>query len=652
MDSSSAVRPANPPDPEHDLDIALLGPLRVRLGERDLEIRSGRLQAVLAMLATEAGRPVSTEQLARAIWSDELPVNVRKSVQSNIVRLRRLLGSGCISTEPNGYLLEVRPDQVDAIRFSNLLAAAAREPDPAGERRLLTEALALWRGTPFEGVGSSWLDEVESERMIELYLSARERWFDLDLSAGRYDVAVAELRELTARFPLREALWSRLLTALRLSGRHAEALTCYESVRVLLADELGVDPGPELKRQYSDLLANESPATGQTHHPASHPTQPEAGQAQPATRQPQYSEPQTNEPPKAVPQQLPAARGVFVGRARELDTMDDLFDAASDRTPESAMIVLHGLGGIGKTALALHWVHRVRDRFPDGQLFIDLQGYGPGEPVDPASALHSLLIGVGLSEREIPDDVEARSSMLRTMLAGRRSLLVLDNALDADHVRPLIPGPGSLALVTSRNELHGLAVREGAHRIALDQLSTAESKELLRARVPHRQVGDNLLGELADLCGHVPLALSIAAERSCSAPEAEVLMDELRDQPRRLGALAVGDESGDLRAVFARSYEALDARAARAFRLLGLHLGSEFSLSAAADLLGTTTYDAGSVLDCLADQHLLCRAGGRRFEFHELVRAYAVELKFHDEPRTGRAAREVVTLAARRRAGY
>jgi hypothetical protein len=306
--------------------------------------------------------------------------------------------------------------------------------------------------------------------------------------------------------------------------------------------------------------------------------------------------------------------------------MDNLFDSATEEPSESEMIVLHGLGGIGKTALALQWVHRVRERFPDGQLFIDLQGYGPGRPVDPASALHSLLVGVGLSEPQIPDDVAARSSMLRTMLADRQALLVLDNALDADHVRPLIPGPGSLSVVTSRNELHGLAVREGADRIALDELSSAESKALLRAKLPTRAFGDELLDELAELCGHVPLALSIAAERSASAPEAELLMEELRNRRRRLRALAVGDESVDLRAVFARSYQALDAPAARAFRLLGMHLGARFDLPTAAAMLGMTTYEAGSVLESLADQHLLSRVDGRRFEFHELVRAYAVEL--------------------------
>jgi DNA-binding SARP family transcriptional activator len=247
-----------------DLDIALLGPLRVRLGGRDLAIRSVRLQAVLAMLAMEAGRPVSIERLARAVWGEQLPVNVRKSVQTHIVRLRRLLGDGRIRTDPPGYLLDVHPARVDAVRFGELITATPLEPDPAGQRRLLTEALALWRGTPFEGVGSRWLDEIESARITELYLSARERSVDLDLAAGRHGAAVAELRDVTARFPLREALWSRLLLALRLGGRHAEALVCYETVRVLLADELGVDPGPELRRQHSELLVGEpaSPTAG------------------------------------------------------------------------------------------------------------------------------------------------------------------------------------------------------------------------------------------------------------------------------------------------------------------------------------------------------------------------------------------------------
>jgi DNA-binding SARP family transcriptional activator len=618
-----------PPEMTGELDIALLGPLRVRLGDRDLAIGSGRLQAVLAMLAMEVGRPVSTERLARAVWGEQLPVNVRKTVQTSIVRLRRLLGGNRIRTELGGYRLDVLSDQVDAVRFGRLLAAAPQEPDAAGQRNLLRQAFALWRGTPFEGVGSHWLEEVESARMIELYLTARERWVDLDIASGRYDAAVAELREITARFPMQEAMWSRLLMALRLGGRHAEALACYESVRVLLADQLGVEPGPELKRQYSELLASEPPIPDRRG--------PEKGWHQPAA---------SSRRPDAVPQQLPAARGVFVGRARELRAMDVLFGRASAGVSGSTMIVLHGLGGIGKTALALQWVHRQRERFPGGQLFVDLHGYGPGEPVGTGSALHSLLSGVGIPEAQIPADVEARSSLLRTMLAGRDCLLVLDNALDADHVRPLIPGPGSLALVTSRNQLHGLAVREGADRISLELLSPTESCALLRSKLPGRQIGDELLGELADLCGRLPLALSIAAERfaSASAAETAALFDELRDPQRRLGALVVGDESGDLQAAFAHSYQALAPTAARAFRLLGQHSGSQFGVSAAAALLGITSYEARVFLDALADQNLLCRVGGRRFEFHELVRAYAAELA-NDE---ARMARGVLTLAIRR----
>ncbi|MGC4936406.1 BTAD domain-containing putative transcriptional regulator [Kribbella sp. DT2] len=557
------------------VEIGVLGPLSVRVAGREVEIGSGRLRAVLAVLASEVGRSVSVERLAQAVWGEELPANVRNSTQTQIMRLRRLLGGSLIRTEGDGYRLDVEADHVDAVRFGRLLGEARSAITQAEQGRLLTEALALWRGRPFEGVGSQWLDDVEAERMVELYLSAREQQLDLELTAGRHGAAVAELRELTGRFPLREAFWSRLLKALRQCGRPAEALACYEAVRVLLADELGAVPGPELRRQYAELL-------------------------------------DCDEEQQPVPQQLPAARGALVGRAQHLQALDEAV--------ESTTVVLHGFGGIGKTALALQWAQQHKDLYPDGQLFIDLQGYGPGKLVDAGSALRSFLIGLGVPDQQIPYDAEARTSLLRTTLADRRCLLVLDNALDADHVRPLIPGPGSLALVTSRNELHGLAVREGAPRIALDVLTPEESIEFLREKTD--EPDDRLLGELAELCGYIPLALSIAAVRSDG--DVEAMTTELRE--RRLTALAIGDESGDLRAVFARSYQALDPYAARAFRLLGLHLGSEFSTSTAAWLLGTTPYDARAVLDSLADQHLLCRTRGKRFEFHQLVRAYAVEL--------------------------
>ncbi|MEV6287111.1 BTAD domain-containing putative transcriptional regulator [Kribbella sp. NPDC051770] len=485
------------------VEIGVLGPLSVRVAGQQVEVGSGRLRAALAMLASEVGRTVSVERLAQAVWGEELPAHVRNSTQTQITRLRRLLGGARIRTECDGYRLDVAPEHVDAVRFGRLLHEAQTAPTAGEQRRLLTEALQLWRGRPFEGVGSQWLDEVESERIVELYLSAREHRVDLELAAGRHGAVVAELRELTARFPLREAFWAQLLKALKQSGRPAEALACYESVRVLLADELGADPSPDLKRQYAELLSA-----------------------------------------KAVPQQLPAARGVFVGRAQQLKALDEAID--------STAVVLHGSGGIGKTALPLQWAQQHQQLFPDGQLFIDLQGYGPGELIDAASALKSFLIGLGVPEHQIPYDVEARSSLLRTTLAGRRCLLLLDNAFDADHVRPLIPGPGSLALVTSRNELHGLAIREGAPRIAVDELKASESIELLHTKTG--ATDQQALRELAGLCGHVPLALSIAAVR-CDG-DITAIVDELR-----LKASAIGD----LRAVFVRSYQALDPYAARAY---------------------------------------------------------------------------------------
>jgi DNA-binding SARP family transcriptional activator len=347
------------------LEVGLLGPLQVSVAGRPVELPAGRLPALLAVLALSAGQTVSVERLATAVWGEDPSVDARANVQSNVRRLRRLLGAELVATRGDGYALDVEPDRVDALRFVRLLELAAAAPDRASQRDRLAEALGLWRGAPFDGVRSDWLEQTQAPWLQERYLAGLERRIDLDLADGSPADLAAELGELTGRHPLRESLWVRLLVVLERAGRPAEALERYEAIRARLAEELGTDPGPELQRVYADLLAGRAPAP--------------PGRTTPAHR--------------VVPRQLPADSDAFTGREAALKALDGLLGDPDDPAPRPlAIAAIVGTAGIGKTALAVHWAHRVADRFPDGQLHVNLRGFDPsGSPVEPAEAIRGFL---------------------------------------------------------------------------------------------------------------------------------------------------------------------------------------------------------------------------------------------------------------------
>jgi DNA-binding SARP family transcriptional activator len=436
-DASAAGLPA-------PLEVRLLGDLEILSGGQTVELTSERLRSLFAVLAMSVPAPVLPERLGRRIWGHSGPQNVRRSVQTLIARLRGALGQGSIHSSSVGYRLVVAPERVDAHLFDTLLEAAGRADDPDDERRLLDSALALWRGTPFEGIESNWLTQFHEPRLVERYLTALERTIDLDIKALRLDGLAAELRDLTGRYPRRQTLWVRLLDVLDLDGRPAEALAAYELVRRRLTDEVGVEPGPELRRVQDRLLAADA-AVGLA-----------------TSQQGRYG-------PTGRSSRLPPDMPGFAGRSTALASLDRLLPHAGLSSGAPIVIaVITGAGGVGKSALAVHWAHQVWDQFPDGQLYVDLLGHGGGDPMDPVVALDQMLRDLGHPSDEIPAGLEARSALFRSRLSGRRMLLLLDNARDEAQVRPLMPGTTSMVVITSRSQLRGLVAREHANRITLD----------------------------------------------------------------------------------------------------------------------------------------------------------------------------------------
>jgi DNA-binding SARP family transcriptional activator/tetratricopeptide (TPR) repeat protein len=569
---------------------------------RGVRLTTGRLRTLLAVLAMTAGHALSMQRLTAAVWGDDPPHNPRRSLQTYAARLRAELGERVVSSQSGGLALDVGPDAVDALRFELLLDEASRQATPVQERQLLDEALGLWRGEPFEGVASGWLAETVAPRLAERRLAALERRADLDLADGRDAELVSELSEWTNRYPTREPLWVRLLVALDRGGRRAEALERYEQIRLRIADELGVDPSPELQQVYADLLAGRTLATG----PAS------AADATAAS----------------VPQQLPAPPPAFVGRGAELTQLDDTDDGSA-----VVMIAIDGMAGVGKTTLAVHAARQLASRYPDGQLFLDLHGFTEGvEPVDPGEALDRMLRSLGVSGDQIPPRLDDRAALYRSRLADRRVLVLLDNAATEAQVTPLIPGsPGCLVLITSRRRL---ATLDQTRAVSLDVLPPADALGLFTKTAGADRVAveaPESLMELVDLCGRLPLALRIAAARLRTHPTwtARHLIDLLADRQQRLNELEAGQRS--VIAALDLSYQQLSVVQQRAYRLIGLHPGPDLDLHAAAALLDGDLRGTRRLLDSLLDTHVLEEPTPDRYQFHDLVRHHAAFIAAADE---------------------
>jgi DNA-binding SARP family transcriptional activator len=594
------------------VEFGVLGPLLVRMNGEVVLIPRGKQRTLLAMLLLRAGQIVPGDQLADMLWGPEPPPSAVVTLQNYVKRLRQAVGPAGrerIVTQPGGYLIQVEIGELDLAVMEQALTAARHAVRDRAWSRAAGEAaaaLALWRGEPLGDVDLPPLAAAQVSRMAELRLQAYELRIEADLQLARHAEVITELQELGAAYPLRERLHTQLMLALYRSGRRAEALETYQRARDVLVEELGSEPGPELQGLQRQILRDD---------PALAPTL--AAQVGPAGAS----------APDAI-RQLPAAVSPFTGREAELAALNSL--VVPEPGAQALALVISAIGGtagVGKTALAVHWAYQIAERFPDGQLYVNLRGYDPDQPVLAADALAGFLRALGVAGQEIPDGSEERAALYRSKLAGRQFLVVLDNARDGEQVRPLLPGErGCIALVTSRDALAGLVAADGARRLDLDVLPLADAIELLRSLVGPRAKEDlPALAELAGLCARLPLALRIAAEMTAARPAATLreLVAELAVS--RLDMLDAGEDRADIRAVFSWSHRQLPDDVADAFALIGLHPGADFDLYAAAALIDTEAARTRRVLDRLHRSGLLQAVGPGRYGLHDLLRAYARE---------------------------
>jgi len=598
---------------------ALLGPLTVagETGE-PVEIVGRRLRVLLAALLLEANTPVSGEVLAEAVWDAAPSPGAHRTLHSHIARLRRTLGApGAerIEAREPGYLVRVAPTELDVLQFEARCRASGEALrcgswEQAAEEAM--RALGLWRGQPLMDVPSQVLRDRFVPRLEQLRLQALEGDAEAGMRLGRHEQLVLRLRELAGQHPLRERVHAQLITALAGCGRRAEALEAYRHARRALVEQLGVEPGAELRELHGRILA------GEDVRPVEEPS---------ADRTP------ASAPAVAAPRQLPAAPGHFTGRHTELELLVGLPDHSRPAAAGGTVVIsaIDGMAGIGKTALAVHAAQRLSEHFPGGQLFIDLDGYTKGRPPrEPGHALEAFLRALGVTAQQIPDDTEQRAALYRQRLVDTRTLVVLDNALDEAQVRPLLPSdPGCLVLVTSRRRLKGL---DDARSLSVDLLPHADAVVLLRAVAGSDRFAadDPLLGEIAQLCGYLPLALRIAGAllRHRPAWSLRHLADLLHERRRGLKALSDGER--DLSGAFDLSYAALDGRQRCLIRRLGLVPGPDADAYAAAALLDTDPDAATVLLEDLVDHNLLIEYVPSRYRLHDLIRAYARTLAGQD----------------------
>jgi len=627
----------------NELDFCLLGPLIVRSDGAVVPLRQAKQRVLLAALLLDANRVVRVGALAEALWGSATPPSALSTVRNYVKRLRDALGEAGrarISSQPGGYSMRVSPGELDVRRFEVLLEAArgaVRNGSWAMAAEQAGAALLLWQGEALADIDSDLLRQREVSSLAEMRLRAQEIRIDAAVHLGRQDEVIGELRQHVTAHPLRERFHALLMHALYRDGRQAEALAAYQHAYRALADELAAEPGAELRELHHRILTGE-PAFG-ADEPSSAMTQTVTGT--PGARpSPVPAADQVSTAPRqlaragadAVPRQLPAGVGCFTGRDAELAALNGLLAVPPGARPPAMVIsAIGGTAGVGKTALAVRWAHQVAERFGDGQLYVNLRGFDDaGAPAAPAEAIRGFLDALGVAPERIPASLDGQAGLFRSLLAGRKMLVVLDNAHDEQQVRPLLPAsPGCLVLVTSRRQLGGLAAADGARLLTLDLPSHAEACQMLTLRVGADRAAaePDVVDQIASLCTRLPLALAVAAARAHACPwlSLAALAAELSDMAGRLDALDAGDPAASVCAVFSWSYQQLSPEAARMFRLLGLHPGPDITVPASASLTATLLPAARQALRELTAASLLTEHLPGRYGFHDLLRAYAAD---------------------------
>ncbi|WP_051740528.1 tetratricopeptide repeat protein [Streptomyces xylophagus] len=614
------------------MKLLLLGQMHLLAAHSEWDLGQPRRRAVLAALAADAGRPVAVETLIDRLWDGDPPDGARSVVYSHVSRLRRLLDeaaaqeSGAGAESPSlrlgkvsgGYVVKADDDAVDLTRF-RVLVARGRKPTYSDSERaeFLEQALRLWRGAALEGLPGGWAERMRAAWAQER-IEAACAWAQVCLRQAGSDKVPELLRPLLADHPLSEQLAAALMRSLAAAGSSADALHVYTGIREQLADELGLAPGPELRSVYEEL----------------------------SSRTPVPQRPAVTPAALPVPAQLPMDVRPFTGRDEQLADLTRVLlgEGVVEGATTAIVSAVLGTAGVGKTALAVHWAHRSREAFPDGQLYVDLRGYDPHQPVSAAQALTGFLAALGVPRPEIPLRLEERAARYRPALDGRRLLVVLDNAASAAQVRHLLPGsPDCRVLITSRDSLSSLAAVHGAHRVVLDALSRAEAVQLLRVLIGEQVDAERIAAtELAEQCARLPLALRVAAQLVLSRPTEALprLVAELRDHQRRLDLLDLGDDPRvAVRAVFSWSCARLADLPARLFRLVSLHPGPDIDAHSAAALADEPVDTVRQALDVLVRAHLLNRTPAGWYAMHDLLRAYAAELTArHETPAEHHAA--------------